>query len=476
MANSARVTNCIVFLFALSFTFFALQSADVLMYLALARDFIVHGEFAPKDPYLYSLGNADLHIAHEYLSYLLFSGAWEVFGVAGLTGLKMLILTLLFVLVLRFPPRESQTEPLWLMLWMLAVAAASFRFIERSSIFSDLFCILLLTWLLEARHITRALVVRMAGLFLLWVQLHPGFPLGILMLAMWGVWRAFTEHGFQRKSLAWLLIPPVLLCVNPLGVEGALYPFRFALHEAHFLKLHNFEWFPSYHPAFRATPEILAFWLLLLASAVLLLRARAWRNLNGLFALFCAASAIQAVRFVPWASFALVILCKPALPVWRGRVSQILFNLLIVAMATIAVKNFTLGYSSSSGPRYPRFAFDKNFFPMETLDFLRANRLAGNLYNAHDFGSYLVWQGYTPIFHHGFVTDLGFYQNDVIGVFQSQERFLQLAHKYNWTKLLVDKHGSYPYFFKILSPLTNWKIVSEDDASYLIYYLPEGGS
>src|SRR5665213_4635165 len=66
----------LLFFFALSFTFFAIQSGDVLMYLTLARDFLVHGEWPTVDPYLYSLPNAQLHIAHEYLSYFIFYGAW----------------------------------------------------------------------------------------------------------------------------------------------------------------------------------------------------------------------------------------------------------------------------------------------------------------------------------------------------------------------------------------------------------------
>ena len=68
---------------------------------------------------------------------------------------------------------------------------------------------------------------------------------------------------------------------------------------------------------------------------------------------------------------------------------------------------------------------------------------------------------------------MDFYEHDAAGVFESQARFLELAAKYRWSMLLVDKHGSYPYFYKILSPLTNWKIVAEDEASYLIYDLPD---
>jgi hypothetical protein len=70
------------------------------------------------------------------------------------------------------------------------------------------------------------------------------------------------------------------------------------------------------------------------------------------------------------------------------------------------------------------------------------------------------------------MTDVAFYENDVMGVFRSQRRFLELAAKYNWTMLLVEKHGNYRYFYQILAPLPEWKIVAEDEAAYLIYRLP----
>src|SRR5262249_33281809 len=151
---------------------------------------------------------------------------------------------------------------------------------------------------------------------------------------------------------------------------------------------------------------------------------------------------------------------------------QKLLKVLLATMVVVAIKNLAFGYTGSSGPRKPRVELDSNFFPTETLKFLRTTPIAGRLYSAHDFGNFLIWSGYVPVFHHGFVTDMDFYQQDVVGIFQSQARFLEIAQKYNWTMLLVDKHGNYPYFYKILSPLTNWKIVAEDDASYLIYDLP----
>ncbi len=468
-----RAIFWLLFAFALSFTFFAIQSGDCVMYLALARDFLLKGRWPVGDPYLYSIPQSQLHIAHEYLSYLIFYGAWLLCGYAGLIFLKMLILATMFAVVLRAPLRERNLSPLWMALWILAVVAGSFRFIERSSLFSDLFSVVLIYWVVEQKQITRGWILKLIALFAIWVQLHPGFLMGVAILGLWTAWHLVFTPDFRNRKILYLILPLVVLALNPLGIDGALYPLLFGMQEAAVLKLHNLEWFPSYHPAFRFTPEVIAFWTLAIATLFLMWRERAWLTLRGVLALFAMVSAVYAVRFVPWASFALLLLIKPwAIFKWRIAPLKAMTYLLTATMLLITIHNFGWGYNSSSGPRKPALGLDSHFFPEQTLQFLKTQPITGRVYNAHDFGAYMIWSGFYPIFHHGFVTDMNFYENEVTGIFRSSDKFFELVKKYNWTMLLVDKNGGYPYFYKILKDRTDWKIVAEDDASYLIYCMP----
>jgi len=79
----------------------------------------------------------------------------------------------MFVIVLRTEPRENNGSLLWIALWILAVIAASFRFIERSSLFSDLCCVLLVKMVAETRKLTHKEALKFGALFLLWVQFPP---------------------------------------------------------------------------------------------------------------------------------------------------------------------------------------------------------------------------------------------------------------------------------------------------------------
>jgi hypothetical protein len=459
---------------AFSFTLFATQSGDVVMYLALARDFVFSGEWKFTDPYIYPLNSPPLIWTHEYLSFTLFSWFHGLFGFPGLIFMKSAVWTAVFVLALRAKPHEKTYSWVWMGLWMLAVLAGSFRFIERSSMFSDLFCVALFAVLLERDRLTWKFQSAITVLFLLWAQLHPAFPLGFALLGIWSGYHTIKTRSISLKQNLWLLAPVTAVCIHPDGIDALLYPLQFSMNEAVAFKKYNFEWMPAYSILFRFAPETIAFWILFALSLYLIAREKAWFTLRGIFALFALAMAVKAVRFIPWASFAVLIAIKPWAHFQFLKVSPKPWQSALVAalLLLLAAKNLTYGYTASSGERLAKWDLDPKFFPVKTVEFLKQKRIPGNLYNTHDFGSYLIWQGVVPVFHHGFMTDVGFYENEVMGVFKGQQRFLELAKKYNWTMLLIEKYGPYPYFYQILSPLPDWKIVAEDEGSYLIYLLP----
>ncbi len=469
-----RYTTFALLTFALSFCFFAIQSVDVVMYLALARDFVFgSGKLNSPDPYLYSLSNAPLVWEHEYLSYIYFNTFYDMLGAPGLIFAKALLLLTIFSIPLFTREKSINSNPLWICMWVLAVIAGSFRFIERSSLFSDLFCVVLSAWLCRREHLRIKDLFFLAAIFLLWVQLHPGYPLGLCLFGLWLLHRQFILKTMTWKESILAMTPILALLINPLSAEGALYPFRFSLFEAQVLKRSNFEWFPSYHRSFRWTPEVIAFWILAGLSLLTGIKNRLFLELRFWMTGFALISSVQVVRFIPWACFATLFLLKPWLQFKSSQLTKpILSWVMTIFLLIVAFKNFSIGYQSSSGQRLAKLDFDPKFFPFKTLQVLRSNPIPGRLYNTHDFGSFLIWQKYTPVFHHGFVTDMNFYSKDVMGVFESQKRFLELAEKYGWTMLLVEKYGAYRYFHKILSPLSEWKIVAEDEASYLIYRLP----
>jgi len=464
----------VLWLFALSFCFFAIQSGDTMMYLNIARDFILAGDWRQSDAhnYLYSATDGQLIWHHEYLTSLLFYGSWTMGGFPALIFLKAALLGLMFWLVLCHAPEERNSRVEWMAVWILAVLAASFRFIERASLFSDLFTVLTVSWLIREKTLSRSLLVRLCVLFLLWIQLHPGFVLGFIFVGLWVAWHSCFTAGFLNKNLLKILCVPLVMLLNPDVLNGILYPFRFALNEAHTLKLYNFEWLPAYHSVFRFSQEMLAFWCLVLFTSYFFVRERAWRNIEGLFALAALVLALSAVRFVPCMAMILALTAKPFVKFAQLNTRRPwLTGVIALLLLGVSVRNLGWGYGSSSGQRLPELGLDPKFFPNKTLEVLRQIH-PKSFYNSHDFGAYLIWLGIKPVFHHGFVTDMNFYEKEAIGALQSPQQFLEIARKYDWKVLLVDRFGAYREIHRILSPLPEWKIVAEDEAAYLIVYLP----
>ena len=456
------VPTLILFTFAMSLTAFAVQSTDVLMYLALARDFIFGSARGDVDPYLYARPDATLTWTHEWLSYVIFHAAWITGGVVGLIALKMSVLGLTFARVLRHDDRAP--SPLWAGLWVLGMTAASFRFIERSSAFSDLALVILAGEVLTARAWSRGLALRLTLLFSVWAQLHPGYPLGFALLGLWML---------NRRAWSWWVLGPIAApLLNPDGWRGYIYPLTFALNEGRVFKLYNFEWFPTYHPAFRFAPESLAFWTFALVALTLLYRARAGRDLRTWLVVFGLACGTLAVRFIPFAVCLSLLVLRPWSQLEYLRIPRWASALALTCLLALSIKNFARGYQSSSGPRLAHFDFDPAFFPDDNLRLLREHRLPGRLYNSHDFGATLIWNGFAPVFHHGFVTDVAFYKDEVIPAMSSADDFLRLAAKYDWTMLLIEKRNAYRKFYEFLKDRPEWKIVGEDGASYLIYKIP----
>src|SRR5262249_54515187 len=152
---------------------------------------------------------------------------------------------------------------------------------------------------------------------------------------------------------AWLLLPAALLFINPGGYEGVLYPFQFAMKEALVFKHFNLEWFPAYHPAFRFAHETIAFWALSFCVFAVLLRGYLQSNpgewgVRAAFAMFAFANAAQAVRFIPWASFVMIMAVKPWSILQSVRLPRkIWVPVACTLLLGLAAKNAVFGYKSS---------------------------------------------------------------------------------------------------------------------------------
>ena len=292
-------------------SFFPVQSEDIYMYLSLGRLFAATGHFPASDPFLFSIAEYHWNIFHEWGNHLLW---YELFALGKWNALiifKTLVILASAALPIAVAWRMKFRSPVVPVLILLAGFAASCRFIERASLFSELFTPLVLAILLLQIHRPTRLPLVLPAIFLMWVNLHPGFHIGLILLALWVF---FNIKDWRRPSVrivAGAALASVAACfVNPKGAEGFFFPLRTVLSGGwEFSRQYNYEWMPTLSPMFASMPEVKVFLLLIVCAAALLIVARKSRPwFEAAVFLFLVYLGLSAIRFMPTSAFGLSVL------------------------------------------------------------------------------------------------------------------------------------------------------------------------
>lgn len=307
----------VVSLFALQMANFA-DDPGVGWHLATGAHVHEHGGPPMFDPFLAS-PQPRPWVSDQWLSdlvlYLLhLQGGWPLlYGVLGL-----MYLALYFLLLMPLLRRESGSVLASVFVALLAFKLGQLHFILRPTMFGFLLFTITL-WIgtgaaRVAQHGGAAfgkLVLLCALNFVLWANLHPSFPLGLIWLALLPLGRAL-DRVLHREPV---LVPELLrLSLLPtVGVvAAAVNPYGFGLHEG-ILALANSSFFMNLHqewlsPNFKeAEGHFFEATLLLLLGAALLPKRQRFR-LSGaelLSVVAFAHLALDAVRVLPY--FGLVV-------------------------------------------------------------------------------------------------------------------------------------------------------------------------
>ncbi|MBK8014329.1 MAG: hypothetical protein IPK13_23645 [Deltaproteobacteria bacterium] len=236
-------------------------------------------------------------------------------------------------------------------------------------------------------------------LFIAWAQIHGSYVLFPAILGIAVVGKA-PSLGTQRT--AWRLLLPALFGVYCLfQSEHVALVSRVALgdatnHIAEMRPLQLSQLIPTY------LNSVLCLDALLIVAVVRSIRARRVRASDLAYAVLGFALALTAHRFraawavllVPWASRAYaseLFAARHALPepAWLRRLAATL------AIATIPV--IVVGMIDRNPERTFSVDFNRDIYPADTTDLLKAHRVEGNLFNVYDDGGYLSFSLYPKV-------------------------------------------------------------------------------
>jgi len=321
---------------------------------------------------------------HEWLSQVLFYGAYEAGGLPLLTIVSGAAVTGAWWLVWRLTPGSTRAR---LLLTSFVIASASAMWSPRPQVLSLLLLALVVLLLCRRRYIWLPFV------FLFWANLHGAVVMGMLLLAA-----ALVATGpANREDLPGLALSAACCLLATLATPlGLTFWTEIAQSLARIRQLGIQEWSPP-----RLTSvSLIPFWVLAVALVGLMVRhARALsrdveaRRRGSLTVCACALTllplAVTAERNVP----PFLLLAVPAIgaliwrdedPVLAGFRQRPRLNAAMTAVAAVLACG-TVAYAYAKPIDHMRWAP----LPETSLTALRA--CPDNLYNRYDEGGYLIW-------------------------------------------------------------------------------------
>ncbi len=336
---------------------------------------------------------------HSWGGQLVMLAAWRLGGAPGLALLTAALATMGMAIVGRMMAETNANAHLRAYTLALGALTATVFWSARPQMFS--FVLSAITLLLLRRG-GRALWL-LPPLFAIWANLHAGFAIGLLWLALAALgagWDIFTQRalGNRRRWRQWpfLLVACALaLCLNPYGPELLLVPIRtLSLSE---LRAAIVEWqTPDLH-----LPATWPFLLMLALSWLALgLSRRRPRSDEAILIALTTVMALWAGRNI--ALFAIVaaptlaaqLAALPLPPRWRLPVPPRMTRKRGLANAGLLLA-LCMGVAAYAADRLSPArvaAIHAAQFPVAVVAYLRETSPSGPLFHAYEWGGYLLWE------------------------------------------------------------------------------------
>lgn len=346
-------------------------------------------------------------VAYEWMSQITYALMHRLGGLAGITVIAGLILAATYALVVLFMRNRGVDPLLTYLTGITAALLGAAHWLARPHLFT-LLALSLLLFFLEPGNRRRLLVL--APFFIFWANLHPGFVVGLMLLAV-VLAGDLAEVCFGKDREAWLgrakyhagalLIGLLASLVNPRGIGLHLH-IQSLLSNQYLMGMTNEFTSPTFHGIHG---KIFLLTLLVIVTALALSRARP--TYPRLFLLlFTIAAALIARRNIPvFAVIALPLLALEFDHLWRRLSVRGLNHVkrvfqegealgrpgLLVMPVTVPMLVVALLHGSVGGVALIEDEFDRGVFPVAAVEYARQAELQGRIFNAYTWGGYILY-------------------------------------------------------------------------------------
>jgi len=383
---------------------------DTLMHIKAGRVMLEQGELLSRDIFSHTAHGAPW-TAHEWLAEILMGGLHQLAGLPGVVLFYCLLAALSFWLLFRLASRIAG-DGLAFFAVSVALLLVAGHLLARPHIFTWFFGVLTLFILLRGK---KGHLYALPVITAIWANVHGAFPVGILLqsLVLAGAildhWPGRDRPGWlallaeKKHALIVLALSVAAVGLNPFGLALYLFPFQISTP---LIASNINEWQgTNFQNHWLARLYLLLFFFLLLSNREKI----GWAN--RLLLLFWINAALAHVRHVSLAAILLVpfllTLLQPAVARWKTRLPRLPLRFLAqgpelalsgwtgpALTATLAVALFTasaVGLPAWRAQAEKRFSLPKKF-SSGAIKYLKKQRPAGNMFNEHGLGGFLIYE------------------------------------------------------------------------------------
>ncbi len=398
------ITLLVLFIFLLGT--FKINDSDFWWHLSTGKYIYETTDIPDSDPFTFtSKGKA--WITHEWLFGFLIYIIYSLAGLNLLILLKSSLLTATFLLLFSILLKRTANYSISYCVTFVMAILAHHRFYLRPELTTLFFVVLLLYLITSFKNQTKIAFWILPIVFCLWVNLHSGVLFGLYIICAYTFSEALkiifkSPSALSIKRFCFLLLTSffsfLATLINPNTFRSLLYPFLVLSAERKILK-HNIEWQP---PGF--DPNFYFFWGILgFLIFILLITYKRFQLFDLLIVIPFSFLAIRSQRSI--GLFALMI--APALS-WHLKaiydfISEkwnSIFTRNTVREGLLSILLFTIvaGFYLKAFMLYDKpFVFGvgvRDGMPVSAANFIEEYNLKGNMYNAHEFGGYIIWRFY----------------------------------------------------------------------------------
>jgi hypothetical protein len=392
---------------------------DVWWHLATGDWILAHRAVPRVDIFSFTVAGKPW-VAHEWLADVGLALAWRGIGAEALALVQAMLIILTLAVLYRHASRIGLpaffAAPLAAYVMILMLPAAR----PRPYLFT-LLALAVLAYVLDGRAPRRGTYLFVAALFALWANVHAGWVLGLLWLAIAAAGAWWERRGVPWAALALLGVAAGAVLLNPHGAALLTYPLQYRAGSAHYRLI--VEWAsPDFHEPFVWLVEL---FLVAALALVVVRRPRGWRTDLCQLAVF-GQLALLSVRNIPvLAVVAAPVMARglfdllperwriaadeplaPPVPgptfaarlVQKGRTLLVLDRRLqglawLALFVGCAVLTPALAHKSPKAwePEFASRTADLEF-PYAAAAHLMRQPNAGNVLNDYGWGGYLIWR------------------------------------------------------------------------------------